>query len=192
MTVPGLVLTGGASRRMGTPKADLRWDGERLADRVARVVAEVCAPVLEVGPGHTTLPSVVEHPPGRGPLAALVAGVNALVADGARPPVLVVAVDMPFVTGALLAFLRDRAGGGTAVPVADGHPQPLCACYGAGACERAAVLVAAGERSMHALLASSEVDLVPEDEWQRVASPHALADFDTPDDLVRWNERPDG
>lgn len=177
---------------MGTPKADLRWDGERLADRVARVVAEVCAPVLEVGPGHTTLRSVVEDPPGRGPLAALVAGVDALAADGALGPVLVVAVDMPFVTAALLAFLRDRPGDGTVVPVADGHAQPLCARYGVDACEHAAVLTAAGERSMRALLTSIEVDLVPEEEWQAVAAAHALADLDTPSDVVRWSERHDG
>ncbi|HEX4778419.1 MAG TPA: molybdenum cofactor guanylyltransferase [Acidimicrobiia bacterium] len=192
MKIPGLVLTGGASTRMGRPKADVRWDGERLADRVARVVTSVCEPVLEVGPGFTTLPSVVEDPPGRGPLAALVAGVDALAADGALPPVLLVAVDMPFVTGALLTFLCDRPGHGTVVPVTAGHAQPLCARYDADACERAALLVAAGERSMHALLASVAVELVPEHDWHAVAPQHALTDVDTPADLARWNEHHDG
>src|SRR5581483_10755685 len=69
--IPGLLLTGGASTRMGRAKAELAWDGERLADRVARVVGAVCAPVLEVGPGHSALPAVLEDPPVSDPLLTL-------------------------------------------------------------------------------------------------------------------------
>jgi hypothetical protein len=49
--VGGLLLTGGASRRMGSDKALLKVDGRRLVDRAAAVLGAVAAPVIEVGPG---------------------------------------------------------------------------------------------------------------------------------------------
>ena len=58
----GVLLTGGASRRMGTDKARLVVDGETLAARSARVLAAVCEPVIEVGPGVSGLPAVEEEP----------------------------------------------------------------------------------------------------------------------------------
>ena len=79
---------------MGADKATLIVAGEPLAARAARVLRTVCAPVIEVGAGVTELPSVREEPAGAGPLAALLAGVDALGVDG---PVLVLGCDLPFV-----------------------------------------------------------------------------------------------
>ncbi|MGH2660413.1 MAG: molybdenum cofactor guanylyltransferase, partial [Actinomycetota bacterium] len=108
--VAALLLTGGSSRRMGTDKARLMVDGCSLAERAAEALAVVCDPVLEVGPGHTALPAVREDPPGSGPLAALGAGWAALSAAGHRGPVVVLAVDMPYVTPDLLRLLAERPG----------------------------------------------------------------------------------
>lgn len=47
-----VVLTGGASRRMGRDKATLRWCGETLAGRVVRTVGSRCAPVIVVCAPH--------------------------------------------------------------------------------------------------------------------------------------------
>ncbi|HZI37181.1 MAG TPA: NTP transferase domain-containing protein, partial [Acidimicrobiia bacterium] len=55
--VAGLLLTGGASRRMGRDKALLEVGGRRLVDRAASVLAAVADPVLEVGPGWSELAS---------------------------------------------------------------------------------------------------------------------------------------
>ena len=49
MTVPGILLTGGASSRMGRDKATLVINGEMLAARGARILQSVCDPVLEAG-----------------------------------------------------------------------------------------------------------------------------------------------
>jgi molybdopterin-guanine dinucleotide biosynthesis protein A len=126
----GLLLTGGASRRLGVPKTDLLLDGERLVDRAARLLVTVCDPVIEVGPGLSGLRAVREDPPGEGPLAAFAAGAAALAADGHRGTVLALAVDLPFVETPLLAWLAARPGHGTVVPRVDGIPQTLCARYG--------------------------------------------------------------
>jgi molybdenum cofactor guanylyltransferase len=183
----GLLLTGGASRRMGRDKALLVMGGRSLADRGAQLLGEVAEPVVEVGPGYSRLPAVREHPPGAGPLAALCAGAAELRRLGHDGPVLLLAVDMPFVTTALLRLLAGRPGPATAVPRdGEGRAQPLCARYGAGAVTVAEQLLARGERSLRALLeaVSGEVGWMEPAEWEPVAGPDAFCDLDTPEDLA--------
>src|SRR5437868_6031867 len=148
--VAALLLTGGASSRMGTDKATLVIGGERLCGRAARLLRAVADPVFEVGPGHTDLPRADEGPERRGPLAAVAAGAAALPAG---VPAIVLAVDMPAVNDALLRALAEHPSAGTVVPVdAEGRLQPLCARYSPAALATAAGLVAAGKRAMAALL----------------------------------------
>jgi CTP:molybdopterin cytidylyltransferase MocA len=46
--IAGIILAGGASRRMGSPKALLQLDGEAFVGRLIRVLAEACDPVIVV------------------------------------------------------------------------------------------------------------------------------------------------
>jgi molybdopterin-guanine dinucleotide biosynthesis protein A len=194
--IAGLLLTGGASRRMGTDKALLEVDGQRLVDRAASVLQAVADPVIEVGPGWSGLPAVREDPPGSGPLAALGAGAAALRAAGHDGPVLVLAVDMPRVGVDLLRFMAGRAGTATAVPRAGGYPQPMCARYGPDVLAAVDERLATGGRSLRDLLetlaASGSVSWVEPEEWEPVAGPEPFADVDTPEDLRRLREAPQG
>lgn len=47
-SIAGIILSGGASRRMGTPKALLRFEDETFLDRMVRLFADVCGPVIVV------------------------------------------------------------------------------------------------------------------------------------------------
>ena len=67
--VAGVLLTGGASRRMGFDKALVEVDGRASAVRLAAVMQEVANPVLEVGPGRSGLPAIAEGPVGQGPFS---------------------------------------------------------------------------------------------------------------------------
>jgi molybdopterin-guanine dinucleotide biosynthesis protein A len=183
--IAGLLLTGGASKRLGAPKATLLRDGERLVDRGMRLLGEVCDPVLEVGPGYGGLGAVQEDPPGAGPLAALAAGGAALRAEGHDGNVLVLAVDLPMIETTLLAWLATHPGPGAVVPRVEGMPQSLCARYDLDAFEAARRLVAAGERSMRALLTEIPVTYTDVDEWGEVADTRAFTDVDTPDAVAR-------
>ena len=178
-SVGGIVLTGGASRRIGVDKATFVLDGETLAQRAARVLDAVCEPVIEVGPGVTSLRAVREHPPGSGPLAALVAGADAL----GVAPVVLLACDMPFVEAPLLELLARYGGPDTVVPLADGRAQYTCARYGADAVDAARSALVRGERSFVRTFADVE-HLAPE-VWQQVAPAHAFTDVDTPEDVAR-------
>jgi molybdopterin-guanine dinucleotide biosynthesis protein A len=180
--VAGLLLTGGRSRRLGTEKARLVFGTETLAQRAARVLDDVCDPVVELGPGYTGHPHVVEDPPGSGPLAALAAGGAWLRAHGTSGPALLLAVDLPRVEAPLLELLRDWPGAETVVPDAGGRLQPVCARYGADALTTAASLVASGVSALHALFDAVEHDVMPESVWRGVSPPDAFADVDTPED----------
>lgn len=177
----GLLLTGGASRRMGTDKARLVLNGESLAARAARVLSTVCDPVVEVGPGVSGLPAVQEDPSGAGPLVALLAGVGAL---GRPRSVLLLACDMPFVEPPLLELLADRPGWGTVIPVVEGRFQYACARYGPAAFDAAQTSLRMGVSSLREL-ANSDCEYLTRAEWGAVASVRSFADVDTPDDLVR-------
>jgi molybdopterin-guanine dinucleotide biosynthesis protein A len=185
--IAGLLLTGGASSRMGVDKAELRIDGQRLADRAAAVLAEVCTTVLEVGPGATGLDAVREPEPGSGPLAALAAGGEELRRRGHDGPMLVLAVDLPFVEVPLLRLLAEHEPGETTlVPTSAGVPQSLCARYHPDAAREAATLLAVGRRSLRALLDVVAWEPLGEEAWRAVAPAHGLDDVDTPADVERF------
>jgi molybdenum cofactor guanylyltransferase len=188
----GLLLTGGSSRRLGVDKATLVVDGTTLAARGARVLHEVCDLVVEVGPGASGLPAVREEPPGAGPLAAILAGGDELTRRGAHGPVIVLAVDLPRVSSALLTLLRDWPGAPTVVPVVDDRLQLACARYGADAFLAAGSLLAGGVSSLRGLLDVVDHDLMRETVWGEVATADVLADVDSPADAARLGIPLDG
>jgi molybdopterin-guanine dinucleotide biosynthesis protein A len=177
----GVLLTGGASRRMGADKARLVVAGETLAVRSARVLGEVCDPVIEVGPGVSGLPAIEEDPRGAGPLVALLAGVGAL---GNPRAVVLLACDLPFVEPALLQMLVEYPGWGSVVPVVDGRFQFACARYGRAAYAEAKVMLRVGESSLRAI-SGADCSYLNESAWGEVVTARAFADVDTPDDWER-------
>jgi len=179
--VAGVLLTGGASRRMGTDKSQIVVNGETLAARAARVLASVCDPVIEVGPSVSGLPAIQEDPPGAGPLVALLAGVGAL---GNPRVVVLLACDLPFVEAPLLRLLVEWPGTGTVIPVVDGRFQYACARYGPAALDEAHVALRGGGSSLRAI-GDANCEYLAPSQWGAVATERSFADVDTPEDLER-------
>ena len=134
----GVVLAGGRSSRMGTPKAALEWHGSTLLRRTVGIVARATAgPVVVVRAAGQDLPDlppgtlVVDDPrEGRGPVQGIAAGLGALA--GQAETAFVSSTDMPFLHPAFVRrVLRvvDEDGADVCLPVARGYPQPLAAAY---------------------------------------------------------------
>jgi len=133
----GIVLAGGRSSRMGSPKAGLEWHGSTLLRRVTGIVGRaVGGPVVVVrAPGQELPPLAAEVEvaedarQGRGPLEGLAAGLAAL--EGRTRAAYVSSTDAPLVhpafVRAVAAALDDTVD--VALPVVHGHPQPLAAAY---------------------------------------------------------------
>ena len=120
-TLGAIILTGGASRRMGTDKATQLWDGRRAVDRVADLARALGATVVvSAGDGEFGLPRAPDPAPLSGPVAGVLAGIGLVRNQVGR--VLILAVDAPTLTPEDLAPLLAAGDGGAAY---DGQPLPM-------------------------------------------------------------------
>ena len=100
----GVLLVGGASRRFGTPKALALLDGETLADRGRRVLAQACEEVLVVGKaGELPFEVIDDATDVRAPISGVVAGLRAAAHD----VVVFLPVDCPRITADVLRRLGE-------------------------------------------------------------------------------------
>jgi molybdenum cofactor cytidylyltransferase len=138
-SIAGVILAGGASRRMGTPKALLRFQGETFLDRLIRLFSAVASPVIVVVGHHAeTIRSGIERSseavfvtnpdPERGMLSSLQCGLAAVPSEAQA--VMFTPVDHPNVEISTLDklaadFLAKQAP--VTVPTHDGkHGHPVC------------------------------------------------------------------
>lgn len=135
MTTGGIVLCGGRSTRMGSPKALLPFGDETMLQRVVRLLGSVVSPLVVVAAPDQSLPELPaavsvtrDEREGRGPLEALRAGLKALPAtvDAAY----VTSCDVPLLVPAFALRMIDLMGDADiAVMEIDGFPHPLSAVY---------------------------------------------------------------
>ncbi|MDA1096183.1 MAG: molybdenum cofactor guanylyltransferase [Chloroflexi bacterium] len=137
--IVGIVLSGGASSRLGRDKACEPVGGVPMLVRVTNALHAVCSHTIIVGqpegrrdlllpPDATWVPD--EFPGGRGPLAGLHAGLSAATTDF----VIAVGCDMPFLNPLLLSKLTGMAldpafDRDAVLPNIGGVLQPLHAIY---------------------------------------------------------------
>jgi molybdopterin-guanine dinucleotide biosynthesis protein A len=165
MRCTGAILAGGPAARFGgAPKGLTAVGGRRMIDRVAAALASASDEIIVVSrlaDAATWLPNARVVADAGDERASLV-GVHAALgasADGA----LVVAWDMPFVSGALLAALRatGERSGRAVVPQSARGIEPLCAYYPAAAATIAEGQLAARELRLGAFVRALDPIVVP-------------------------------
>lgn len=136
--IAGVILSGGASRRMGTPKALLEFQGETFLDRLIRVLAPVSNPIVVVVGQHADriqsgiarageVRWAVNPDPERGMLSSLQCGLALVPADAAAAMFL--PVDHPNMEPETIQRLaeRFRRRAPVTVPTYRGeHGHPVC------------------------------------------------------------------
>jgi molybdopterin-guanine dinucleotide biosynthesis protein A len=185
----GVVLAGGASRRMGRDKATLELAGEPLAAAAARRLAAVCPLVVVADRGRGTVPgrTSLADGPGEGPAAGLLGAARAWPGR----PLLALACDLPGVPVPLLAELTGPGGidlelapVDLVIPRWSGGLEPLCALWGAAALTALAERVARGLYALHSLVEEGGLAV-------RFLEGERLTAFGRPEAMFRNLNRPE-
>jgi molybdopterin-guanine dinucleotide biosynthesis protein A len=180
----GLVLAGGASKRMNRDKATLEYRGRPQLECAYELLAGYCERTFVSvrldqvrDPLRARFPQVVDTLHDVGPMAGIAAAQEA----HPRAAWLVLACDLPFVSPSAIERLIAARSGVT--PVAyrsshDGLPEPLCAIYEPGT--RPAVLdaIADGKFCPRKLLLRLEAPLL------ELPDRSALDNVNTPDEFT--------
>jgi molybdenum cofactor guanylyltransferase len=135
MNAGGIILCGGKSTRMGSPKASLPFGPETMLQRVVRLLGTVVSPIVVVSALQQSLPELPadvimtrDEQEGRGPLEGLRAGLKALPATSEIA--YVTSCDVPLLVPGfvrqMIALLTDHD---IVVMEIDGFPHPLSAVY---------------------------------------------------------------
>lgn len=163
-TRAAFILAGGKSSRMGADKAFLEFGGRTLLDRALAVTVAVCDRLTIVGDPakFANYGAVVADVfSGCGPLA----GIHAALAQSTAELNLIVAVDMPFVSAELVAFLFTAAEKDNAivtVPRTGKGLQPLCAVYQREFAEVAERALQAGKYKIDGTFSSVSTHVIDE------------------------------
>ncbi len=191
--ITGLILAGGASRRMGRPKPGLELGGETLLGRVLSQVRPLCREIILV----TRRPSdflefgertVRDLLPGQGPLGGLATGLF----YARHRLCLTLACDLPFLNPAILRLVIETAQAGprgarvTAPRTSDGW-QPLVAVYSRECLKPAMELLAEGGHKVGELMHKGvHWHAVPENILRTAEEDlRSFVNVNTPEDLAR-------
>lgn len=126
-----IILAGGQSRRMGTDKADLIWQGKTFLQLQIEKGQALGIEDIQVSGYRGTrcpIPITPDRFPEKGPLA----GLEACLRRAKHPRCLVLSVDMPFVPVQELSLLiQENSSHPSPVTIlkADGREQPLVGIY---------------------------------------------------------------
>jgi molybdopterin-guanine dinucleotide biosynthesis protein A len=189
----GFVLAGGKSSRMGAgpakgkDKAFLEFRGQTLLDRALSVMGTVCDRVAIVGDRakftkyESVVPDIFQ---GCGPLG----GIHAALLHSSAELNLMLAVDMPFVSRELLAFLfatAEKSDAIVTVPRSGKGLQPLCAVYRRNFSTVAEQALRAGKFKIDAAFSSVSVRVIEDGELAAAGfSEQSFFNVNTPQDRL--------
>jgi len=190
--VSAFILAGGKSTRMGADKAFVLLSGRTLLARLLDAARSLTPLVRIVGnpARYAAFAPVIEDIfPECGPLG----GIHAALRSSSTDLTVVLAVDIPFVSLALLQFLIARARSAPTAMVtvanANGGLQPLCAVYRRQFAELAESALRSGNYKIGALFDQASTQVIGEDELEAAGfSPQIFRNLNTPEELARAQE----
>jgi molybdenum cofactor guanylyltransferase len=170
---------------MGRDKAAVRYEGSTLVERMVSIVRPRCAPVFVLAAPGQPLPALEaevlrDEVGGVGPLVATGRGLRA-AADAGLELAFVCAVDMPLLDAGLIDELVGpalRLGADVVLPW-DGRDHYLAGIYRTALADRVGELVAAGERSMRALVNTVDTQRIVMAQQRSLTNVNTAADLST-------------
>ncbi|HEV8610723.1 MAG TPA: molybdenum cofactor guanylyltransferase [Thermoanaerobaculia bacterium] len=193
LPMPAAVLAGGASTRMGRPKAAMPWGAGNLTEfqtgRLATLFSEVLLVVKEtpdfpIGPARVVLDPTPDF-------AAIHGLVRAL--EEAEDRIFILAVDLPGLTHDIVREIAVRGlktPAAALIPEAGGRLQPLAAVWRKSAARFARNRIGRGVLSLKALADEVAAEILPERDWRKLdPSGNAFANLNTFQEYSAHRER---
>jgi molybdopterin-guanine dinucleotide biosynthesis protein A len=175
--VTAFILAGGKSTRMGADKAFVILDDHTLLARALELARSVTCDVRIVGDATkfaAFAPVVEDIFPNCGPLG----GIHAALHSSPTELNLILAVDVPFVSSALLRYLIERARKSASATVTVAHSggnwQPLCAIYRRNFADAAENSLRVGHYKIDELFAATNTRKITEEELEAAGFPPNL------------------
>lgn len=192
--VTAFILAGGKSTRMGVDKAFVEYEGDTLLERALALTRSVTSEVRIVGdPARFAAfaPAVEDIFLDCGPLA----GIHAALRASHTELNLMLAVDMPFVSAALLQYLIAQAQGApdavVIVPQSEERRQPLCAVYRRKFADAAENSLRSGKNRIDRLFDFVPTRVVTAQELEAAGfAPGIFRNLNTPEELEAAREKP--
>ncbi len=191
----GIILAGGSSRRMGKDKALLPYPGqpgdpsETFLEHLVTVLGFCCSEVFVVARdelqaslyAQVDAQILLDSIPGGGPLVGLYRALQAI----STPYAILVAVDMPFVTTQLLAYMLSRYQQDTIlVPLVNGYPQVMLAVYPRSILPLLEERIGQGRRDLRCLLDDARVRYIEGEQLRIVdAELRSFTGINTPEEM---------
>ena len=190
LDVEGFILVGGASSRMGSDKAQLKFDGQTGVELIAAALQPNVGTVRLVGSREEARLSPLQNVPDLHERWGALGGIHAALYACQSAWAAIAACDLPLVTDKLFAQLSQFAKEPFAAVVPlqpDGRQQPLCAFYRRESCLAATDrLIASDEHTPRALLASVPTRWVEFSELADLPNAeHFFLNVNTPADYER-------
>ena len=191
--MPAAVLAGGASRRMGTPKAELPYGAGTLLEHQTSRLASLFERVFVVAkePLHdapASVPIVYDRSEERAAIHGL-----ARALEETDDRVFVLAVDLPVLTLPVARAIAETSLASDAsavVPEAGGRLQPLAAAWRRSALPEIERRVAARNLSLADLARAIGARIFPEEAWRSLdPSGHSFANVNTLEEYLAVRER---
>lgn len=194
--VEAFILVGGQSRRMGSDKSKLVLGHQTTVDHIRVALCSLTHKIRVVGARDQDASADLENVPDQHERWGALGGIYAALGSCQSEWAMIVACDLPLVSGDLVARLSRIASSpgikfDTVVPIQpDGRPQPLCGLYRSESClARAGQLIAAGEHKPRTLLAQVRTRWVAFDELSDLRGARDFfLNLNTPEDFQRARE----
>ena len=184
--ISGIVLAGGAGKRMGTDKSELTLGGKTLMEIQVQKLRQIGIEDIMISGSSASAEgtrSIQDIYPEKGPIG----GVHACLKAAKNPACLVVSVDVPLVPAKVLEELVEAHEGGATVLNCDGKIEPLMAVYDTALAQRAEELIQSGERAVRRLSNNPAVKQV-----EYTGDADLLLNCNTPEDYEKakalWKE----
>jgi molybdopterin-guanine dinucleotide biosynthesis protein A len=181
-----LILSGGESRRMGSPKHRLCIGGVPIVERLRAELAPLFLETFLVGRGMPAPLAGVRYVEDIHRVRSPLAGIHSGLCSARTDLCFVVACDMPYVRPELVRLVLRRASGAdVAVPLVGGYFEPLCAAYRRSALPIIEQAICDRQLKVSALYRELRTNIVSEDEVRSV-DPHLVSfrNLNTPRDVA--------